>query len=146
MKIMEDKPSGIVIVSLRRGDLLLESLTEVARVADIRSGVVMSGIGSLTKGRIHTVSSNDYPPTNDFIDLPGPLEVIQFGGIIADYQPHIHISLWDRERRFHGGHLEPGCEILTLSEISIHRLAELRMVRQPWDGTRVNVLDQASDS
>ncbi len=133
MEFWEDRPTGIVIVLLRRGDLVLESLSQVARDADIHTGVVITGIGSLTKGRIHTVVSNDYPPTDEFIDLEGPLEVVQFGGVIADYQPHIHISLWDQHKQYHGGHLEEGCAILALSEISIHRLPELRMTRKPRD-------------
>lgn len=140
MEIMEDKGAGIVIVTLRRGDLILESLSEVARRADIHSGVVTSGIGSVTKARIHTVVTNDYPPQDEFIDLPGPLEVVQFGGIIANYQPHIHISLWDRDKRFHGGHLEEGCEILALSEISIHRLSELRLARRAPDASGIMLL------
>ncbi len=140
MEILEDAEAGIVIVALRPGELLLESLVEVARKADIHSGVVLSGIGSLTKARIHTVSSNDYPPENEFIDLAGPLEVVQFGGIIASYEPHVHISLWDREKRFHGGHLEEGCEILALSEISIRRLPRLRLKRRPVDETGIAFL------
>ena len=140
MEVLEDKQTGIVVVALRPGELLLESLGAVARTANIHSGIVLSGIGSLTKGRIHTVSSNDYPPSNDFIDLEGPLEVVQFGGIIANYEPHIHISLWDRERRFHGGHLEEGCEILALSELSIQRLPQLRLIRRPLDETGIMFL------
>ncbi len=140
MEILEDAEAGIVVVALRPGELLLESLVEVARRADIHSGIVLSGIGSLTKARIHTVSSNDYPPENEFIDLAGPLEVVQFGGIIASYEPHIHISLWDREKRFHGGHLEEGCEILALSEISIRRLPRLRLKRRPIDETGIAFL------
>lgn len=140
MEIMEDKGAGIVIVALRKGALILESLREVARRADIHSGVVMSGIGSVTEARIHTVVTNDYPPENEFIDLPGPLEVVQFGGIIADYEPHIHISLWDRDKRFHGGHLEEGCAILSLSEISIQRLPELRLTRRPADDSGIMLL------
>ena len=140
MEILEDKQTGIIVVALRPGELLLESLSEVARQAEIHSGIVLSGIGSLTKGRIHTVSSNDYPPTNNFIDLEGPLEVVQFGGIIANYEPHIHISLWDRDRRFHGGHLEEGCEILALSELSIQRLPQLRLTRRPLDDTGIMFL------
>ena len=133
MDIWEDRRAGIVIVALQRGELILESLREVARRADIHTGVVMSGIGSVTRARIHTVMTNDYPPRDEFIDLEGPLEVVQFGGVIANYQPHIHISLWDQERRYWGGHLEPGCSVLALSEISIHRLPELRMTRKPRD-------------
>jgi predicted DNA-binding protein with PD1-like motif len=140
VEILEDAEAGIVVVALRPGELLLESLVEVARRADIHSGIVLSGIGSLTKARIHTVSSNDYPPENEFIDLAGPLEVVQFGGIIASYEPHIHISLWDREKRFHGGHLEEGCEILALSEISIRRLPRLRLKRRPIDETGIAFL------
>jgi uncharacterized protein len=140
MEILEDKRAGIVIVTLTRGELILESLGEVARRADIHSGVVMSGIGSVTRARIHTVVTNDYPPQDEYLDLEGPLEVVQFGGIIANYQPHIHISLWDREKRYHGGHLEEGCAILALSEISIHRLSELRLARQPRDASGVMLL------
>ncbi len=142
MEFWEDRPTGIVIVLLRRGDLVLESLSQVAREADIHTGVVMSGIGSLTKGRIHTVVSNDYPPTDEFIDLEGPLEVVQYGGIIANYQPHIHISLWDRQKRYHGGHLEEGCEVLALSEISIRRCSELRLTRRQRDESGIWLLDE----
>ena len=142
MEFWEDRPTGIVIVLLRRGDLVLESLSQVARDADIHTGVVISGIGSLTKGRIHTVVSNDYPPTDEFIDLEGPLEVVQYGGIIANYQPHIHISLWDRQKRYHGGHLEEGCEVLALSEISIRRCSELRLTRRQRDESGIWLLDE----
>ena len=142
MEFWEDRPTGIVIVLLRRGDLVLESLNEVARAADIHTGVVITGIGSLTRGRIHTVVSNDYPPTDEFIDLEGPLEVVQYGGIIANYQPHIHISLWDRQKRYHGGHLEEGCEVLALSEISIRRCAELRLTRRQRDESGIWLLDK----
>jgi len=140
VEFLEDQDTGIVIVSLRPGDLLLESIAEIARRLEIHSGVVMSGIGSLTRARIHTVSSNQYPPNNEFIDLAGPLEVVQFGGMIASYEPHIHISLWDHDKRFHGGHLEEGCEILALSEFSIHRLGRLRLGRHAIDPSGVMFL------
>jgi uncharacterized protein len=140
MEIMEDRDTGIVIVGLRRGEKLLESLREVARQADIHSGVVMTGIGSMMRARIHTVMTNNYPPGDEFVELEGPLEVVQFGGIIADYEPHIHISLWDVNKNYQGGHLEEGCEILTLSEISIKRLTGLRLTRRALDESGVKLL------
>ena len=140
MEIHEDQDAGVVIVALRRGELLLESLREVARTADIHSGVVMSGIGSLMRARIHTVMTNNYPPGDEFIDLEGPLEVVQFGGIIANYEPHIHISLWDVNKQYQGGHLEDGCAILTLSEISILRLPSLRLARKALDSSGIKLL------
>lgn len=71
----------------------------------------------------------------------GPLEVVQFGGIIANDQPHIHISLWDRAERYYGGHLHENSAILTLSEISIRRCPDLRLTRRP-DAKGVWLLDE----
>ena len=69
MEFFEDKETGVVVVALRYGDGLLESLREVAQRANIHTGVVISGIGSLRKGHIHTVVSNKYPPTDEYIQL-----------------------------------------------------------------------------
>jgi predicted DNA-binding protein with PD1-like motif len=140
----EDKAAGIVVVGLRRGEMIYESLEQVARACDMHSAVVMTGIGSLSRAYIHTVKSNDYPPREEYLHLQGPLEVVQFGGIIANYQPHIHISLWDRDRNFYGGHVHEGCEILTLSEISIRRLPELRLTRKALDRSGVQLLTKES--
>ncbi len=140
MEILEDKEAGIVIVGLRRGEKILESLQEVARVADIHSGVVLSGIGSVTQARIHTIRTNNYPPGDEFIELEGPLEVVQFGGIIANYEPHVHISLWDANKHYQGGHLEEGCAVLALAEISIKRLPSLRLARRAIDDSGIKQL------
>ena len=130
MEIFEDGPAGIVVVGLKRGENIFESLEAVARQCDIHTGIVTSGIGSLTKGYIHTVDSNDYPPREEYMHLEGPLEVVNFGGVIANYQPHIHIGLWDKHRNYFGGHVHEGCEVLALSEISIVRCPSLRLTRQ----------------
>lgn len=140
MEWFEDKSAGVVVVALRYGDGLLESIRQVAREADIHTGVVLSGIGSLRKGHIHTVVSNTMPPTDEFIKLDGPLEVAQFGGIIANYEPHVHINLMLKDRSYLGGHLEEGCEILALSEISILKLPSMRLSRQKVDGGTIGHL------
>ncbi len=137
MEFFEDKETGVVVVALRYGDGLLESIREVARQADIHTGVVISGIGSLRKGHIHTVVSNRYPPADEYLQLEGPLEIAQFGGIIADYQPHLHINLMTLDRRYLGGHIEDGCEVLALMEISILRLSGIRLQRQQVDETSI---------
>ena len=137
MEWFEDKETGVVVVALRYGDGLLESIREVAKQADIHTGVVISGIGSLRKGHIHTVVSNRYPPADEDLQLEGPLEVAQFGGIIADYQPHLHINMMTLDRRYLGGHIEDGCEVLALVEISILRLSGIRLQRQKVDETSI---------
>lgn len=144
-KHWESKDAGVVVVSLGHGDLLLESLRKVAREADIHTGVIMTGLGSLTRGAIHWVSSNDYPPRNEFITLEGPLEMVTFSGIIAKYEPHVHLNLMTADCRYYGGHLEEGCSILTLAEISILRLPDLNLTRSNRDGSKASLLDDVSD-
>lgn len=141
LKYYESEEAGVVIVSLGYGDLLLESLRRVAREADIDTGVVMTGLGSLTHGHIHAVATNDMPPRDEFLQLPGPLEIASFGGIIADYEPHVHINLMDVHGKYYGGHIEEGCSVLTLSEISILRLPDLRLTRRVRDGSPFPLLD-----
>jgi predicted DNA-binding protein with PD1-like motif len=121
--------------------LLLECLRTVAREANIHTGVLMTGLGSLSAGHIHYVVSNDMPPRDQFLRLPGPLEMVGFSGIIAGYEPHVHIALMDKDGKFFGGHLEEERSILTLAEISIRRLPDLKLTRRPRDGNSINLLD-----
>jgi predicted DNA-binding protein with PD1-like motif len=144
MKWFESRERGVVIVSLGHGDLLLESLRQVAQEADIHTGVVLTGLGSLTRGRIHWVVTNTMPPQDKFIDLEGPIEIVGFSGIIASYEPHVHIGLMLAGGTCYGGHLEDGCSILTLSEISILRMPDLALTRRPRDGSSIRLLDQES--
>ena len=62
MRIIESQQAGIVFVLLENGEDLLKGIREAARQADIHSGVLISGIGSLQKGHMHIVASNDLPP------------------------------------------------------------------------------------
>lgn len=129
MRFFESKETGIVFTVLEPGDLVLESISEVARQANIHTGVLMTGIGSLSKARIHTVLTNVNPVEELYLDIDGPLEVSNFNGLIANYEPHIHITMVDPYMKIYAGHLEPGCAILTLAEFSILRISDLRLHR-----------------
>jgi uncharacterized protein len=145
VKYFESKQTGIVVVSMAPGDLLLEGIIQVCKDAGIRDGILLQGLGSLTRGHIHTVVTNTVPPDNRFIKLPGPLEIVSFGGVIANYEPHVHICLMDNCINFFGGHLEDDCEILTLSEFSLQRLPDLKLVRRKADWTKGMRLVDADD-
>ena len=143
MKYWEERSRGLVIVNLHHGDDVLESVNRIIGEAGIENGVVLTGVGSLTAGRFHVIASNNYPPGDTFIELEGPLEVAQIGGIIGGGQPHLHMTLFDKDQKGWGGHVEPGCTVLTMCEMSIQRLAEVPMTRRDLDGSGVNVLDPA---
>lgn len=129
MRYFESKKTDIVFAVLETGDLLLESICEIARQTNIHTGVLLTGIGSLSKARIHTVLTNVNPVEELYLDIEGPLEVTNFNGLIGNYEPHVHITMSDPNMKFYGGHLEPGCEILTLSEFSILRIPDVRLYR-----------------
>jgi uncharacterized protein len=143
MKWWESREAGMVFLSLHHGDDVLQALRRAIEEADLRDGVVLTGVGSLTAGHFHVIASNNYPPGDTFITLEGPLEIAQIGGIIAGGEPHLHLTLFDRDHKAWGGHLEPGCRVLTLCELSIRRLADAPMTRRTLDDSGVKVLDPA---
>ncbi len=142
MKIFESQAAGIVFVVLENGSDLLASIRAAAQQANIHTGVLTSGIGSLQKGRIHTVITNELPPQELYLDVPGPLEVSNYTGIIAAYQPHVHITFMDAAGKLYGGHLEEGCEVLTLAEFSILRVPDARLARRKPQGGLFPLLDR----
>lgn len=142
MKFWESREAGLVFLSLHHGDDVLECIKGVVQEADLANGVVMTGVGSLSAGHFHVIASNNYPPGDTFIRLDGPLEIAQLGGIIAGGEPHLHLTLFDRDHKAWGGHVEPGCEVLTLCELSIRRLHDAPMTRRALDDSGVKVLDR----
>jgi uncharacterized protein len=143
MKFWEAKDRGIVFLSLHHKDDVLESIQRCIAEANLQNAVLMTGLGSLTKGHFHVIATNNYPPGDTFIKLDGPLEIAQIAGIIANGEPHLHLTLLDKEHKTWGGHLEPGCEVLTLCEMSIQRVDSTEMVHRDLDGSGVKVLDPA---
>jgi predicted DNA-binding protein with PD1-like motif len=142
MRYFESQETGVVFVVLTNGEGLLESIRELAKGAAIHTGILLSGIGSLQKGRIHTVASNDLPPKEEYLELPGPLEVSSYTGIIANYEPHVHITFMDLQGRVYGGHLEEGSQVLTLAEFSILRVPDTHLARRKAPGNLFPLLGE----
>lgn len=138
-----DSGEQALILQLHHGDYLLESIRQAIAQARLDTAIVTSGIGCLKRGVIHTVATNEYPPRDVFLHLEGPLEIVSLQGIIANGEPHLHIALWNwhnQQGTFYGGHLEEGCEILTLAEISLLRVPNLRLIRQPLPESGIRVI------
>ena len=143
MKYWESKERGIVFLSLHHGDDVLDSINACIKEANLQNAVMMTGLGSLTKGHFHVIASNNYPPGDVYIKLDGPLEIGHIAGIIANGEPHLHLTLLDKEHKTWAGHLEPGCEVLTLCEMSLQRVDDAPMVHRDIDNSTVRVLDPA---
>lgn len=116
---------------------LLEGLREAIRAEGIRMGLVVSGIGTLSDCRIHQAIAG-YPPNlmtrhQEYLELKGSYEIASIQGIIADGEPHLHITVCEGDRTV-AGHLEDGCVVMGVAEVAILRGAGApfrRVIRGP---------------
>ena len=108
------------IIKLEYGEDLLESLEREVENAGIESGIIINGIGSTTSYHIHVVESKNLPPGNVYFKEDAPFDLVNMQGFIMEGKVHAHVSFADAEEGSQiGGHLEPGCEVLTFCIITI---------------------------
>jgi predicted DNA-binding protein with PD1-like motif len=129
----------LVAIGLGPDEELLESIKAVIKSHDIRDGVVVSGIGTLKRCYMHYVNTTTFPAENKFYVVDEPLEVGSICGLIADYEPHLHMVAGCRDQRTYSGHVEPGCVVLYLAEVLIMRLDDMKLGRV-MDGRGVSLL------
>ena len=117
-------------VLLDRDALLLESITEVIRQNGIQDGQVLVTAGSVQECSYHYVFSTALKPKDVYRTVKGPFEILNAGGIIANGEPHLHITLSSPDKGSFGGHLEKGCRILYLAEVTIVKYAGPPLIRR----------------
>ena len=122
MSVLEKvNPDEIYVGNLDTGDDLLEKLTEICKVKNIRLGMI-EGIGVVQKAVIGYYDQTDQQYL--YKNLDQPLEITCLTGNISikDGEPmvHAHITLADEEGNCFGGHLAAGtlvfaCEFIIQS-------------------------------
>jgi len=117
------------VFRLDKGDYVLESITSLIQKENIKDAVVVSAIGTLDECRMHMVLTTGYPPVEHFEHWRNkPLELASISGIVADGKPHLHAVVSDSEKAY-SGHLEEGCRVLYLVEITILELKSANLTR-----------------
>lgn len=109
--------------------MLLESINSVIKQKNVQDGHVMVTAGSVSECTYHYVTSTATKPVDAFKTVKGPFEILNAGGIIANGEPHIHITLSSPKGAF-GGHLENGCRILYLGEVTILKYSGPALTRK----------------
>jgi uncharacterized protein len=123
-------------VLLERDALLLESILDVIRQKNIQDGQVFVSAGSVQECTYHYVTSTALQAKNAYRTVKGPFEILQASGLIAAGEPHVHITLSSPEKGAFGGHLEKGCRVLYLAEVTIFKYAGVPLTRKNnKDGT-----------
>ncbi len=113
--------SRIVIGKLKVGTDLLEGIKEIARQEKIRTGVILSGLGALSKGvfRNAKIMPPDYKMKDEYrvyLELEKAMELVSLPGWIAtkesgEIEVHAHFTaslVLDDKIVTMGGHLTSG--------------------------------------
>jgi predicted DNA-binding protein with PD1-like motif len=117
-------------VLLDRDALLLESIRDVIKQKDVQDGEVLVTAGSVQECTYHYVTSTAQKPVNAFKTVKGPAEILNAGGMIAAGEPHLHITLSMPSKGAFGGHLENGCRVLYLAEVTIVKFSGPALMRK----------------
>jgi predicted DNA-binding protein with PD1-like motif len=104
----------LVVVRLDPGEDVLQSLREAVRASGITHGLILSGLGSLSRYHVHVVKTTNMPPGDTFFEGEGPFDILTLTGAILDGRVHAHITFSNTEHAL-GGHLEEGCRVLTFA-------------------------------
>ena len=119
-----------VIIGLQRGDLILESIRRVLEENGIRSAIVTSGVAAVSRMRWHHIGTTEERPDDLMLETDGPIEVSAIGGLVLDGVPHLHCAFADHSRAW-AGHLEEGCRIAYVGEITLIELLDADVSRVP---------------
>jgi len=119
-----------IVIGLEPDEMLLESIKEAVRKYDIQNGVVVSGVGTLKTCHLHFVTDTEFPPTDKFVMIEKPLELLSVSGIIADGEPHLHVVVSWEDKKVYAGHLEEKSEVLYLAEVAIVKFGVLKLTRR----------------
>jgi len=95
--------SGVYRVILDRDALLLESIRDVIKQKNVQDGQVFVTAGSVKNCTFHYVTST---ARNAYKTVEGPVEILNAGGIIADGEPHLLITLSSPDKGAFRGHLK----------------------------------------
>lgn len=124
----------IIFVRLGNGEDILASLREAAQRENIKNAVILSGFGSVSTYHFHVVTTPELPPGEAYPKGDKALDVVGMSGAIIDGRVHAHITFTDDVSAM-GGHLEPGCKVLTFIIATLQEVDGVAMT--DWDSFKL---------
>ena len=106
-------------IRLKRGEDLMESIKTLCKIKDIRAGVVLSGVGCISGGRVRDASGINIRQIDEHC------EIVSLNGTVSAQRCHIHIALSKEDLSTIGGHLCSGCIVNTTCELVIGQLPDI---------------------
>ena len=126
------KEGNLIVFRFEDGKDVIESLKRVTEEHQIRSGVVLSGIGMLRDFEISFYSREKAGyVTNKFNE---PVELLSFSGNVSlrnnEAFFHLHVALAKEDKRAIGGHLKKATVHNTLEGVIV-KFSEIKLTRDP---------------
>ena len=103
----------------------VQEIERYAQIHHIAAGVVLSGVGCLTRWEVRDASGVRVRSGKE------PVEIVSLTGTVAETGCHLHISLSREDLSVLGGHLRPGCLVNTTAEIVLLELEGTAFSREP---------------
>lgn len=130
MKTYTTNTNGkIIVIHLGEGELILESIQKELQRLNIQNGILLSAIGSLRRASLHIITNTEKHSVNKYITIEKPIELGSAQGLILNGEPHLHLVISEPDGMY-AGHMEPGCEVQYLAEISILELSDDSLTRE----------------
>lgn len=98
------------------------------------SGVILSGVGSLTTLSIRLADGEST------LEKDGEFEIVSMTGTLSENVVHLHISVSCNDGHTIGGHLKDGCIINTTAEICLLDIPNLKFSREMDSSTEYKEL------
>lgn len=118
MKHLSTRFREIHFLRLQYGDDILASLRGFVAENDIVNAVFLNGFGSVSHYHFHVVASSDLPPAEAYPKGEKALDIAGMSGAVLSGKVHAHITFTDDQVAL-GGHLEPGCRVLTFAMVCV---------------------------
>ncbi len=130
MRTQVSTSSRFLMLRLNPEDDVLDSIRAAVRENEIRNGIIVSGVGSLNRYRVHVVNKPVLPTEDVFFEGEGPFDILTITGAVLEGRVHAHITFSNTERAL-GGHLEEGCTVLTFALIVLAETPDVEI--EGWD-------------
>ena len=121
---------NLLPVRLSPGQDLRAALEAAVLAQNCRAAFVLSGIGSLSAAGIRRAGAAQ--PTR----LTGSMEILTLSGTVAvaddrKTSSHMHMAISTAMGQVLGGHVAPGCIVLTTAEVLLALLPDWQFSREP---------------
>lgn len=134
MEVISNKgPFELIFIRFDPGEKILENINKIIKEKNIKAGIVISGVGSLSVCHIHGMNTGNPPCLlnryKEYYEIKGTIELSSIQGVIANKEPHLHITV-SKGREVLTGHMEEGCTVFSLAEVVILKTNEINLIRK----------------